>query len=191
MRDLTGIDELEPFVDQWAETGNYDTICHYTRLPLSRMDGFHMRQSTPRPLAAWQQEPMYEYIGLCQLSSRSPERYINPLEITNFQSYWERAIERQQKRNYQEMVARTGGRELSFEKEGFWVDYPDDRRSYFPYALYPRLASATMKERRNHTLSETGAHWPDLGEVLLWDRPPLEKTENTLNKWLASYRPKA
>ena len=56
-----------------------------------------------------------------------------------------------------------------FTPERIWVETSDGRRGYELYADYPRLNSATQKQRVSYEMSYFGFHWPELDEDLSYD----------------------
>jgi len=72
------------------------------------------------------------------------------------------------------------------------VHLTDGRSISAPITWYPRLASGTVQERANWTLtgSGQGVHWPDLDEDIsveaLLDGRRSNESSSSLKKWLAA-----
>jgi hypothetical protein len=71
------------------------------------------------------------------------------------------------------------------------VDLSDGRRITVPLAWFPRLQSATPKERKNWRLiaNGVGVHWPDLDEDVSVDNllagKPSSESRRSFERWSA------
>jgi hypothetical protein len=57
-------------------------------------------------------------------------------------------------------------RKVEFTKSELVVTLADGRRIATPLEWYPRLKSATARQRANFEIMPMGIHWPDLDEDL-------------------------
>jgi len=57
-------------------------------------------------------------------------------------------------------------RKVDFTKSELVVTLADGRRIATPLEWYPRLKSASAKQRANFEIMPMGIHWPDLDEDL-------------------------
>ncbi len=55
---------------------------------------------------------------------------------------------------------------VRFDADSMWVDFADGRTLGVPLAYFPRLLSATEKQRAKYIISGggTGLHWEELDE---------------------------
>ena len=81
--------------------------------------------------------------------------------------------------------------------DAFSVELDDGRTVTVPIGWYPRLAHASVPERRNWRLIGTGEgiHWPDLDEDvsvegILFGRPSAE-SQASFERWLSKRKPGA
>lgn len=81
-------------------------------------------------------------------------------------------------------------RQITFDDHGFTLKLEDGRRQIFPYTVSPRLALATMAERRSGVLimAGYGIEWETLDEHLSVPGLMAGKTSNeswtSVQKWL-------
>ena len=57
-------------------------------------------------------------------------------------------------------------RKVSFDADNMWVELVDGRQLGVPLAYFPRLARATMTQRKKYIISGggIGLHWDELNE---------------------------
>jgi len=55
---------------------------------------------------------------------------------------------------------------VSFDSDNMWVELADGRQLGIPLAYFPRLANASLAQRKKYTISGggIGLHWDDLNE---------------------------
>jgi hypothetical protein len=53
---------------------------------------------------------------------------------------------------------------VRFDDNSMWVDLSDGRTLGVPYAWFPRLLSATPKQREAVEIGRFGLHWEDIDE---------------------------
>jgi hypothetical protein len=53
---------------------------------------------------------------------------------------------------------------VSFDDNSMWVDLSDGRTIGVPYAWFPRLLSATPKQRETVEIGRFGLHWESIDE---------------------------
>ncbi len=55
-------------------------------------------------------------------------------------------------------------RSVRFDENSLWVELSDGRNISVPLAWFPRLLSASPKQRLNFEMSPSGIHWESLDE---------------------------
>ncbi len=55
---------------------------------------------------------------------------------------------------------------VSFDSDNMWIELADGRQLGVPLAYFPRLANATLAQRKKYMISGggIGLHWDDLNE---------------------------
>lgn len=55
---------------------------------------------------------------------------------------------------------------VTFDAHNFWVEFVDGRQLGVPLAFFPRLAKATLAQRKKYLITGggLGLHWDDLDE---------------------------
>ena len=64
------------------------------------------------------------------------------------------------------LITEPVAKRVDFDHDNMWVDLADGRKLGVPLAYFPRLLNATVKQRKNYTISGggTGLHWEDIDE---------------------------
>ena len=53
---------------------------------------------------------------------------------------------------------------VRFDDDSMWVELSDGRTIGVPYAWFPRLLNATVKERKAVEIGRFGLHWAEIDE---------------------------